>query len=377
MPRSNQRRGFTLVELLVVIAIIAILVLLLLPAINAAREAARRNTCIKNARELAHAVLNHESAFLRFPLANLAPPRAVGRGSLGQVDPGSGAAGALYIDGQRVRTNYDGYSWVVQILPYIEEQGVYDQLKGVSQNFNRVAFDPAMGPGATGNVENHFSTIPLDIMRCPSFGGEEIAAFDYGLGGDAEVAGSNYVAMAGTLWGGSRAGARDYEATYGGIMIGKFNNDSKGLRMSDVTDGGSKTVLVAESKHEVYSSWYSGQSAWALAFPPEVGESIAPETKSDGSLGVPDGIRTALNYGRNYLLDPSNTDITDVPYALAGVFRWDRDVDFGPSSDHSGGVVIHSFADAHTKAIPDSVDPTVYFRLVTRGGNEIVDQSQL
>ncbi len=67
--RANLRRGFTLVELLVVIAIIGILVLLLLPAVNAAREAARRNGCINNMRQLGLALVNHESSLRRFPLA--------------------------------------------------------------------------------------------------------------------------------------------------------------------------------------------------------------------------------------------------------------------------------------------------------------------
>ena len=65
----REKRAFTLVELLVVIAIIAILVALLLPAINAAREAARRNQCINKVRQLALALANYESGFQRYPLA--------------------------------------------------------------------------------------------------------------------------------------------------------------------------------------------------------------------------------------------------------------------------------------------------------------------
>ena len=98
---SIRRNAFTLVELLVVIAIIGILVALLLPAIQAAREAARRAKCQSNLHNLALAVLNFESAKKRLPTGFL----ATGPGAI------------------------ESWGWGVYILPYIEEQGIYDQLR--------------------------------------------------------------------------------------------------------------------------------------------------------------------------------------------------------------------------------------------------------
>jgi len=98
---SRRRSGFTLVELLVVIAIIGILVGLLLPAVQSAREAARRMSCQNNMKQIGLAVLNHESAYKRFP--------------------GSGQCGSTGSN----TTVYQIHSTATQILPYIEQQTVY------------------------------------------------------------------------------------------------------------------------------------------------------------------------------------------------------------------------------------------------------------
>src|SRR4051812_36171894 len=98
--RTMGRKAFTLVELLVVIPIIGILVALLLPAIQAAREAARRSKCQSNLHNLALAVLNFESAKKKLPVGFVSQPSAV-----------------------------EAWGWAVFILPYVEEQALYDRLR--------------------------------------------------------------------------------------------------------------------------------------------------------------------------------------------------------------------------------------------------------
>jgi prepilin-type N-terminal cleavage/methylation domain-containing protein/prepilin-type processing-associated H-X9-DG protein len=107
---ARRRTGFTLVELLVVIAIIGILVALLLPAIQAAREAARRTQCTNHLKQIGLAVLNHESALQCFPTGGVAPWPKIENYSSG---------------GRPFGPKKQGLSWAFQILPYLEEGAVH------------------------------------------------------------------------------------------------------------------------------------------------------------------------------------------------------------------------------------------------------------
>lgn len=119
----NRRSGFTLVELLVVIAIIGILVGLLLPAVQSAREAARRMSCQNNMKQIGLGVLNHESAYKRLP----------GSGQCGSTGSNS--------------TPYQIHSTATQILPYIEQQTVYRMFDFTT--------DPVVAYGATPHSSGH------------------------------------------------------------------------------------------------------------------------------------------------------------------------------------------------------------------------------
>src|SRR5262245_20428582 len=127
MSRSLRNRGFTLVELLVVIAIIAILVALLLPALNAAREAANRNGCMNKLKQLGLDFINHESALREYPMCTTSTAPLAGSGKAMAGTTGSATAA--------------GYSWIVQLLPYMEEQQLYQQLKTITTNFQKTPFD--------------------------------------------------------------------------------------------------------------------------------------------------------------------------------------------------------------------------------------------
>jgi prepilin-type N-terminal cleavage/methylation domain-containing protein len=118
---TPQRRAFTLVELLVVIAIIGILVALLLPAVQAAREAARRSQCVNNMKQISLAILGYEHSYKKFPAAR--------KGCDGINPPYPGIDCPSKISSAGYELAYHGASALVYILPYIEQQSLFDQFR--------------------------------------------------------------------------------------------------------------------------------------------------------------------------------------------------------------------------------------------------------
>lgn len=136
MARPASRRGFTLIELLVVIAIIAVLIALLLPAVQQAREAARRSSCQNNLKQIGLALHNYHDTFNVFPM--------------GYIDVGT--------DGQD-----GGWSWQAQILPQLEQGNIFDKID--------MRYHPHGTPGSVsdpGGLNNAAVETPLDVFSCPS-----------------------------------------------------------------------------------------------------------------------------------------------------------------------------------------------------------------
>jgi prepilin-type N-terminal cleavage/methylation domain-containing protein len=341
----RRRLGFTLVELLVVIAIIAMLVLLLLPAVQAAREAARRNNCSNAVRQMVLAILNKESATQRFPSAM------------------SGTFAAQKIDGKNPApyAEDDGYSFLVQILSYMEETALADQMTELSQQFTE--------PLNTKNFKikgtrEYIIERPLELAICPSFPGENIATGRYRPLTKPQV--SNYHALVAGCVDGSRKTFGDTNPTTGGMIVTK-QASPKGLKIGDAKDGTSKTICITESRGEVWVAWFSGVSTSTVAIPPDLVQcSRITRNKPDGFPAPKEDVPSGMNYGRR----------ADAPKDDPALPFWDRGRDtreWGPSSAHSGDVVMSGYCDGHVKALNSGIDAKTYFRLVTRGGSEPAD----
>jgi prepilin-type N-terminal cleavage/methylation domain-containing protein/prepilin-type processing-associated H-X9-DG protein len=155
MNRNHSgSRGFTLVELLVVIAIIGILVALLLPAIQAAREAARRTQCTNKLKQLGLAMLNYESARKELPLAYT--PNYTGPIGRGACPAPTNTPGNL--DNKKPK-----HFVLTFILPYLENQALYDQIDTTTQNWNSTAKSTVKN-----TINNDVVKVDLPDFLCPS-----------------------------------------------------------------------------------------------------------------------------------------------------------------------------------------------------------------
>lgn len=140
----RRSRGFTLVELLVVIAIIGILIALLLPAVQAAREAARRSQCSNNLKQLGLALHNYHDTYKKFP------PLAQGTDNVANRSDGLGS-------------NYFYLSGVAGMLPFMEQQAIYDELTThIDANY------PAWGPVAWAGENYQPFRRQITTLLCPS-----------------------------------------------------------------------------------------------------------------------------------------------------------------------------------------------------------------
>lgn len=309
----TSRRGFTLIELLVVIAIIAILVALLLPAVQQAREAARRSTCKNQLKQIGIALHNYHDVHNTFPPGSLgfsatSPP----------AQPGN------------------ELSFQVFILPFIEQVTLYETV-----NFST--------PGHA-SFDTVLANQKIDVYLCPSSNKESDSA-------NASLYTTHYYGNMGPTSGNGTAGpyicqevdSGSGECTngtgQGGFgTLGVLGRNSK-IRFRDITDGTSNTIAVGEiSAHRtVDGTDMPGYSTWHRGF---------------GGLGS-GGCKNVTFPINSTAYDGTNTTTFDGTNF--------NEISF--SSNHTGGTHI-LFCDGATMFVSENVDLTVYKDSATRNGEE-------
>lgn len=219
---KKQAGGFTLVELLVVIAVISLLIALLLPAVQAAREAARRTQCKNNLKQIGLALHNYHDVHQTFPPACIRP--------VGYVDNGR----------DRPRS-----TWAIAILPMLEQANLYQQFNGLIDSTD------------ASNLTATSATVTFYL--CPSDPDTSIP-FEPILG--AKYSRSNYAASFGSASWGIQFWR---DPKYRGVM-----GQNTALRMRDITDGLTNTVCVTEIRAVL--SARDNRGVWAF---PAAGASSA------------------------------------------------------------------------------------------------------
>jgi hypothetical protein len=186
---------------------------------------------------------------------------------------------------------------------------------------------------------------------------------------------SNYVALAATHYTcmqyGPASTAAATAATVGSDAPNGMIVPGTGLNLKACTDGTSKTVMICETIEPCVNSWYDGTTAWTTGISPATvagsnppNKTVVAATNPQGYWVVPAGGLTALQVG------PSpNTGIA-YSNATAGYTVTTPIIAWGPSSNHSGGVVVHGAVDGSVHNVTPDVDPTVYMHIITRAGRE-------
>jgi len=258
---NSRRKAFTLIELLVVIAIIAILISLLLPAVQQAREAARRTQCKNNLKQMGLALFNYEDTHGLFPPSCIINPY-----------PDGTAYGITYGDSQRVCP--PGFGWGVCLLPFFEQGSLYNQF-----NFNDAVWSPGNAPAARTKVQ---------VFLCPSATGgsdgfniqQEGMDNRHGVdmvrsdGSTIFFAHSHYVTNAGVNqpWGRTTAYCYNFDipepvpSAPDAIINGPFYPNSH-TRVRDVPDGLSNTIFIGERSSILCNNTWVGVVPNAVVVP--------------------------------------------------------------------------------------------------------------
>ncbi len=327
---ESRHSGFTLVELLVVIAIIGVLVSLLLPAVNSAREAARRLSCQNKLRQVGLALINYESALGSFP------------------------PGATNNDAPQL----NGPSWNVSALPYIEDIALSDKI------LTEIKAAAANGTSFGMYDLDAINDLRVDTYTCTSDNAGN-ARFR------STAHGSNYAGIAGSAL--SRNASKYFvgRATDGSGAVnfdGVLYQESK-TRYRHIKDGASKTAVVGERWYQM-RIWTAGVywlgGGWSNEKPK--GPSANSFMTACKNVDIRYPINADFDTVGYYKMHDNTTDRPIMPTTGQKTIAY-NDLPFG--SFHPGGASF-VYADDSMHFISDAIDPNIYLAIASRNSSEPV-----
>ncbi len=343
-PRGIANSGFTLVELLVVIAIIGVLVALLLPAVQSAREAARRIKCTNNVRQLGLAVHNFEDNFKTLP------PGVINLGTSGTTAPVPDIQPYLRVGASGTNvTDYTKHSFLSIILPYLEQANV---LVAAAGGYN-YRLDWNEGTNKIADVTR------IPVYECPSVGSKHFV--------NPNMVDPSFFPATSDYWPVTRGNTNQvvweglgmgYPGSGGSDAVNACLNANRNTRMAQITDGLSNTLMLGESgaRHEGWvggkryadSGGNPGQSNWGVrgAWASESNNIVCAGVTGPVQPGVP----------------PSKITTAAQLSGAVTINGWNQGEMYG---FHPGGCTI-TMGDGSTRLLPTTTSMAVLQKLAAR-----------
>ena len=376
--KRRRKRGFTLVELLVVIVIIGILIGLLLPAIQAAIRASQRASCLNHLKQIGLGLQNYNSTFQRFP----------GSASFGPKSSGGG------------QSVIHGWSFLVQILPYIEYSTLYSTLnitKDPDDQSNQQTYQNAIAALNTAIKEYSCPSNPNAKWVNPAGGSSStFIPYSQSSSSNCSMMLTNYKGMGATFYGGlevlSGQGQPPWQLT-NGVSPGTVFPDGalfpgSGLGVADMVDGTAHTVMVCETIDNSYSRWTYGTDVTMVGLPTSAAQNVTNtqggftyyhpswfDGTFNGQAASQAQARAFLSYNFSQPPDQGQYQQQGDTGALlsqagaANLQNCGQAPAYGPSSGH-GGVVHHLMGDGSVQAISMRIDPAAVWFMITRNSGD-------